>query len=78
MFLGLLLSLNTMKQISDYAPSGTKFISPTILLVKAALVHESNIECNALTDNKFNEFDTILVYPFQTSYSKLNNQARFP
>jgi len=43
-----------------------------------ALVYESNREYNTLTNKKPNEFGTILVYPFQTSYSKLNNQARLP
>ncbi len=43
---------------------------------KEALVHESNTKHNALIDNTFSELDTILVYPFQASYSLLNNQER--
>jgi uncharacterized protein YbaR (Trm112 family) len=42
-----------------------------------ALVHESNIKRNALTENRFNKSCTILAYLFPASYSKLNNPSRF-
>ncbi|MHC4070633.1 MAG: hypothetical protein ACYSUD_03225, partial [Planctomycetota bacterium] len=39
---------------------------------RVALVHESNIRCSVLPDNRFNKLDVILAYLFPASYSKLN------